>query len=622
MAGFTNTDNFVNPAYASPQQIAQQREYAKYLTENQMPITGGRTGWAQGLANVASALMGGVQARGADVAQRQGRQQDIASILGAMQPQGQPQTSMGGAPSVGPSATGAPGNAIAGIESGGKYDILGPVTRTGDRAYGKYQVMGNNIPEWSQAALGQPMTKEQFLASPQAQDAVFNHRFGQYTNKYGPEGAARAWFAGEGGMNDLGRKDQLGTSVGDYGNRFAAALGASPQQGAQQPPVQMAALGGVVPAQQPQAQPIPNAGATPPLMPAQQGGLNLPQGQPMGLNMPLIQALMGAQNLDPRMTQGLMGMAAPQMMEGPGGTYARHPITGQTQLVMPKVEKDTMEVGGNKIPLRSTFNPRTGQYDTAPILPGGQQQQQQAGQPQNPFGGAQPFIDQATANAAEKARQEKVGEEGGKAQMAPIAETMKEARTAPQAINALNIIEDTVKQNGDKITTGGAADAILKLKQTVNGLAGSEVMGDTKDAEIVKKMNAQLAAAALPAFTQRGTQFDLKVFMENNPGLNNSTKGTLVLTNILKQIHGQQLELSKLASDKNNWANWPQVQEKFYQDHPLMNPLTGKGLNVTASEPSNAQQQPAGMPSVGEVHNGYRFKGGNPKDQGSWEKAQ
>ncbi|MCC6948842.1 MAG: hypothetical protein IT539_13825 [Bradyrhizobiaceae bacterium] len=119
-------------------------------------------------------------------------------------------------------------NAIAGIESGGRYDLLGPVTRSGDRAFGKYQVMGNNIGPWSEAALGTRLTPQQFLASPQAQDAVFQHRFGEYVNKYGPEGAARAWFAGEGGMNDMGRRDQIGTTVGGYAQRFNSAINAAP----------------------------------------------------------------------------------------------------------------------------------------------------------------------------------------------------------------------------------------------------------------------------------------------------------------------------------------------------------------------------------------------------------
>lgn len=124
--------------------------------------------------------------------------------------------------------------AISGIESGGNYGQVGPQTKTGDRAYGKYQVMGANIPQWTQEVLGKPMTPQQFLANPQAQDAVFDAKFGQYAQKYGPDGAARAWFAGEGGMNNPNARDVLGTTVQKYADRFNAAMGG---QGAAPPTV-------------------------------------------------------------------------------------------------------------------------------------------------------------------------------------------------------------------------------------------------------------------------------------------------------------------------------------------------------------------------------------------------
>ncbi len=105
------------------------------------------------------------------------------------------------------------------------------MTKTGDRAYGKYQVMGANIPEWTRVVLGKSMTPEQFLSDPDAQDAVFNTKFGGYVGKYGPEGAAKAWFAGEKGMNNPNARDQLGTTVQGYADRFMSNLGgrAGPQ---------------------------------------------------------------------------------------------------------------------------------------------------------------------------------------------------------------------------------------------------------------------------------------------------------------------------------------------------------------------------------------------------------
>lgn len=131
-----------------------------------------------------------------------------------------------------PATDGAPdySKAIAGIESGGAYDKLGPVVKSGDRAYGKYQVMGNNIPEWTTQVLGKPMTPAEFLANPDAQEAVFKSKFGDYVQKYGPEGAAKAWFAGEKGMNNPNAKDVLGTTVAGYADKFNRALGGPPPE--------------------------------------------------------------------------------------------------------------------------------------------------------------------------------------------------------------------------------------------------------------------------------------------------------------------------------------------------------------------------------------------------------
>ncbi len=110
---------------------------------------------------------------------------------------------------------------------GAGYQSVGLVTKKGDVALGKYQVMRSNVAEWTRAALGKSLTPQQFLDSPSAQDAVFEHRFGGYLKKYGPDGAARAWYAGEGGMHDLGATD-IGRkiTVGGYGRKFSSIFGA------------------------------------------------------------------------------------------------------------------------------------------------------------------------------------------------------------------------------------------------------------------------------------------------------------------------------------------------------------------------------------------------------------
>jgi hypothetical protein len=119
--------------------------------------------------------------------------------------------------------------AITNIESGGRYDLLGPVANSsGDRAYGRYQVMGANVGPWTEEALGYRMTPQQFLADPAAQDAVFDHVFGGYVDRYGPEGAARAWFTGS--PTGTGT-DVLGTTADAYVAMFNGGQSGQPSGG-------------------------------------------------------------------------------------------------------------------------------------------------------------------------------------------------------------------------------------------------------------------------------------------------------------------------------------------------------------------------------------------------------
>ncbi|QIO34327.1 hypothetical protein [Bradyrhizobium sp. 1(2017)] len=118
--------------------------------------------------------------------------------------------------------------ATSSIESGspqGDYRKIGPTTQGGDRAYGRYQVMGSNVRDWTRQYFGEELSPQQFLVNPAAQDAVYRGKFGEYVQKYGPEGAARAWFAGERGMHNPNARDILGTSVSSYADRFSRAAG-------------------------------------------------------------------------------------------------------------------------------------------------------------------------------------------------------------------------------------------------------------------------------------------------------------------------------------------------------------------------------------------------------------
>lgn len=124
------------------------------------------------------------------------------------------------------SNVGAYGDAIAGIESGGRYDIVGPTHPKYGQALGRYQVMESNLPSWSQEALGRQVSKQEFLTNPQIQDAIFQKKFGQSVEKYGnPQDAASVWFTGRPLSQGAKSRDSLGTTGQKYVDMFTANLG-------------------------------------------------------------------------------------------------------------------------------------------------------------------------------------------------------------------------------------------------------------------------------------------------------------------------------------------------------------------------------------------------------------
>ena len=107
----------------------------------------------------------------------------------------------------------------------GDYSSVGHPVPTGpnkgSRPYGAYQVMDFNIGPWTKEVLGTAMTPQEFLNNPEAQDAVYKAKMGQYIDKGGLDYAVHQWLG-------PGSKDFLGTTQDQYLSRFKAALGGQP----------------------------------------------------------------------------------------------------------------------------------------------------------------------------------------------------------------------------------------------------------------------------------------------------------------------------------------------------------------------------------------------------------
>lgn len=108
--------------------------------------------------------------------------------------------------------------AISSQESGGNYHSV----NRDSGALGKYQIMPGNIRSWSKQALGHSISPSQFLNSPELQEQIARYQMQQYYSKWGPRGAAIAWYAGPGAVN----RKNLNGSQGNYPsiNQYAAAV--------------------------------------------------------------------------------------------------------------------------------------------------------------------------------------------------------------------------------------------------------------------------------------------------------------------------------------------------------------------------------------------------------------
>lgn len=304
----------------SPEDLARARSIAEALLMPQRPAQN----VGEGLAVLGQAIRGRREMNAANRAQAAGDASASSAISQALGGGGQfpPAPGGGSAPAAGASNY---RDAIAGIESAGSgdYSAVGPTSKTLGRALGRYQVMEANIGPWSKEALGREVSPQEFLANPQIQDAVFDHQFGKYVQKYGnPQDAASAWFTGGPLSTGAKKKDVLGTSGAAYVDKFSRGLGsgggvAAALAGAPQPQ-QVASLD-------------PSVGMPPAPSPVA-AALQLPQQAPVPQARPDVAA-------------ALNGAPPPGAVGGPGATTpAGQRVLGQMMSPLP--------MGGNAMQMQ------------------------------------------------------------------------------------------------------------------------------------------------------------------------------------------------------------------------------------------------------------------------------
>lgn len=491
-------------------------------------------------------------------AQREGLQA-AAGSFGASY--GAPQITQGPLPP--PGGSGNAGQAIAGIESqggpNGGYGAVGPpANEKGNRAYGKYQVLDSNIPAWTQEVLGRPMSPQEFLANPQAQDAVFQAKFGQYVQKYGsPQAASRAWFAGEGGMNNPNAADVNGMTVQRYGQKFAQAYGPG--------------AGGPVP---PPAQPV-NVQATPPGQPQplqiNMGGPGgMPQGSadgrppapsPQGLQTPVMTAQAPPQA--PAIPDVPRPQPSPQQIQ----QY-------QTRLASGEFGNDGSAVNRARAALESELDRDWAvQRDRAKMQ-----------------------FQQQTTDFADQRRTQREIEKDDRNRSQPSRTELEKLHTARTEAATIAAALNDFQREFQNTGTWGAMKSVAGATTPVNTAYNA--------AALMAKGEALFNLGVL-----NGPDLDIIRRTLPDPS---TMKGATTSNQDMSAAVGKVIDLlqTRLASREK------QLGLPVTDVRGVANELRATMPGGPTQQPTGGPIAP------GAIEDGYRFKGGNPADKNSWERVQ
>lgn len=510
-----NSPNFINPDYATPGQLNQAREYAKFLMkpgEGQIPVKS----WQAGLANALNQGMAGWELGKASRSEGDiyNRGQDAITQAIAQQLQNVPPQQIAPQPQqMPPTASVAPPPNVAAAPN------LGP----------------------------QPGTPNSTVANSFADvnDAV-------KTGVMDPQGA-----------NNLG-PDGLSAS-----------------------PYQVASLG-----QQSPAPPL-TAAATPPLaagprLPAA-GGVAMAQADPRALGQILMNPFVPKEAKDyassliqPKPYEDVYGR--PGVGTVAGGVRAqpvapglqpgiRAPVTagdvGTTQFITPP----------------GTSSPAPGSN-----VPG--------------FNGGN-GIDALAAKSRELGAAKTLTQGGATAQAEGNQDDIRAATAAPQIIKGLGLIKNII-QTSPGVTFGPTAGWSAEAKRVIANYAPG--LTDEKSlagADAIEKLNFGLASQL--AKTVGGTQGELFKAIGSTPGTEKSKEGTMALIDMMQQdqMKAQQLGgLYRQLEASNRLQDYPAAREKFLTEHPTVNPLSGKPIEMdikaARANASNNYEKTATNPTTGE----------------------
>ncbi len=197
-------------------------------------------------------------------------------------------------------------------------------------------------------------------------------------------------------------------------------------------------------------------------------------------------------------------------------------------------------------------------------------------------------------------------------------EIQKSGQNATNAISTLTTMNRLL--DNPNLYTGTGGYTMLRVKSMLKG-AGVNVEGVPEGELFLALSNKTVLDATGGSLGVAISNSDRDWLQQTGPNLGNTPQGN-------KQIIANAIKVEQRKVQIAQWAREYKARNKGQLDAGFQDYLAQKAeQNPLFPQAQTNQQQPQAQqrlaaPQVGEVRKGYRYKGGNPADQNSWEPAQ
>lgn len=376
--------------------------------------------------------------------------------------------------------------------------------------------------------------------------------------------------------------------------------------------------------------------AAPPAASPTSGGTPANAGSPAGLNRQaiLMQALQGLQSTNP-----LVRERAQQLLHFAQALPQTPPRTFSTAAPGSYITDNNGNITG-RVPEAPDHTLETIADPSSPTGYRRVPRAQAAGQPVA-APGPQVAIDQRGQSAYDQTRGQSLAQEEG--------ETRQGGTRARQTLGRL----DTIEQNLNRVRTGAFSGQQIRIGQIANmlGVPQSvlERLGMSPDSVAAGEQVNSLASQMLLGMIGPGgfpannfSNADRDMLERALPGLANTPQGNRLIIGVMRAQSQRQVEIA------DAWNQWRRQNgsgmesfDRFQQERlpeitgrDVLAPLLQDAFPVSNQDqgeavvpgPSGGVASPPpaapAPPRMGEVRDGYRFRGGNPGDQNSWERVR